>query len=586
MDRPNTIFGNTCSIFLRNFQNSEPKYLDIFDSYTALKEILISGEMEFPKITLTALESFDNSNITFQKTYLKLTEADSNGVATGFSRIKIYEETDPNIDVYLDELSDEYKNIVLQLQCIYDIANKNIDRYRLLLYLLTDISDIFVTKSQFNNFDFYNSLFRFLYKKQPEPESNIDTHYKNLQLLSIPSILAYNVFRRLYSDSTDSLKNTMNEIYDDPDSDITQRQYLTDHFINYLNSNIDTIGIDISNYINNNILMFGRHTSQNVFLLLRKAVESQIPEFISLLQNIGSSLTPNDFIYRICSNTITSNCNSTALDNMLSSDSYLWNLDKYTNYNEVVHDKFYQIEDVLLSNAVTYLNKHIGEIKQIINIPIKFTAQPIFFINSFSIIFSKYALNYMQDTDIFTYADLSTWLDNTLTTSPLKLNNIQNYFLTHPLQYYRKDLNLNTFLILQEYISNLIEHDDFKQLIMNKFIPKIKKTISQEYKIEIDWYQNVDKILYLIKLVFANDLLSALNGNSNKLFYTVISNFDNILSKNITTAPLTLTKLEMTSAFEFERTDTTKWFNLLNSYFKNAIVSKYIQKYMSDTYSL
>ena len=246
MDRPNTIFGNTCSIFLRNFQNSEPKYSDIFDSYTALKEILISGEMEFPKITLTALESFDNSNITFQKTYLKLTEENSNGVATGFSRIRIYEETDPNIDVYLDELSDEYKNIVLQLQCIYDIANKNIDRYRLLLYLLTDISDIFVTKSQFNNFDFYNSLFRFLYKKQPEPELNIDTHYKNLQLLSIPSILAYNVFRRLYSDSTDSLKNTMNEIYDNPDSNITQRQYLTDHFIDYLNSNINTIGIDIS----------------------------------------------------------------------------------------------------------------------------------------------------------------------------------------------------------------------------------------------------------------------------------------------------------------------------------------------------
>ena len=72
----------------------------------------------------------------------------------------------------------------------------------------------------------------------------------------------------------------------------------------------------------------------------------------------------------------------------------------------------------------------------------------------------------MQDTDIFTYSDLSNWLNGCLTTNDSKINNIYSYFKTNPLQYFRNDLNFNLFLILQEYITHLVEHDDFKQFIM------------------------------------------------------------------------------------------------------------------------
>lgn len=586
MDFQTTIFGVTCSIFLNNFQRSQNKFNDISESLALLKEILISGEMEFPKINTDTLESFDNTNITFQKTYTSLTEVDENGKSVGFSRLKIYEESDPNIDSQLDILDDEYKNIILQLQSIYTIANKNMDNFRLLLYLLTDVSDILLSKAQFNNFDFYTTLFRYLYKKEVDTTFNDETNLKNNQVLSIPTILAYSVFRKLYYNSTDVVKTTVNNIYNDNDNILLANSYLTNEFKTYLNLNLSSIGIDISKYINNNILMFGSHTSENVFLLLRNAVETQIPKLQIVLDSIGKTLNPADWIYRIINNTIESNSNTTALYNILNKKHYIWNLSNFTTYDSDVHDKFYQYEDQILNSAVTYINKHVGTIKQIVNIPVKFTTNPIFFINTFSVIFSKYALNYMQDTDVFTYSDLSNWLNSCLTTNDSKINNIYSYFKTNPLQYFRNDLNFNLFLILQEYITHLVEHDDFKQFIMKDFIPYINKTISQEYKINILWYENVDKIIYLFKLIFCNDLLTACSGSESKLFSNVVTLFDNLISTSILQAPLTLTKLEITTSFEFERNDTTKWFNLLNSYFKNSIISKYVQKYMVDTYSL
>ena len=586
MDFQNTIFGVTCSIFLNNFQKNQNKFNDISESLVLLKEILISGEMEFPKINTESLESFDNTNITFQKTYTSLTEVDNSGKSVGFSRLKIYEESDPNIDSQLDILDDEYKNIILQLRSIYTIANKNMDNFRLLLYLLTDVSDVLLNKTQFNNFDFYNTVFRFLYKKTYDDITTDSADLKNNQVLSIPTILTYSVFKKLYYNSTDVIKTTVNAIYNDNENILLSNSYLTNEFKSYLNLNLSAIGIDISKYINNNILMFGSHTSNNVFLLLRNAVESKLPKLQEVLTSIGSALNPADWIYRIVHNTVESNSNSSALYNILNKNHYIWNLPKYTMYDSDIHDKFYQYEDQILNSAVTYINKHVGTIKQIVNIPVKFTTNPIFFINTFSVIFSKYALNYMQDTDVFTYSDLSNWLDSCLTINDSKINNIQTYFKTNPLQYFRHDLNFNTFLILQEYITHLVEHDDFKTFIMKDFIPYINKVISQEYKINILWYENVDKIIYLFKLIFCNDLLSACSGTSSKLFSNVITLFDNLISTNINDAPLTLTKLEITTAFDFERNDTTKWFNLLNSYFKNSIISKYVQKYMVDTYSL
>ena len=118
----NSIFGNTLSIYLNNALYSFTKFNDILTSYNALHSILSSGEFCFPTLNVYVNEIKDNANLLVTHTFSKLTGEVNNMV--GYSKTKIYEETNPDIDLYLDDLSDEYKNILLQLHTIYEISNK------------------------------------------------------------------------------------------------------------------------------------------------------------------------------------------------------------------------------------------------------------------------------------------------------------------------------------------------------------------------------------------------------------------------------------------------------------------------------
>ena len=118
----NSIFGNTLSIYLNNALYSFTKFNDILTSYNTLHSILSSGEFSFPTLNVDVNEIKDNANLLNFHTFTKLTNEVDN--ILGYSKPKIYEESNPDIDLYLDDLSDEYKNILLQLHTIYNISKR------------------------------------------------------------------------------------------------------------------------------------------------------------------------------------------------------------------------------------------------------------------------------------------------------------------------------------------------------------------------------------------------------------------------------------------------------------------------------
>ena len=49
---------------------------------------------------------------------------------------------------------------------------------------------------------------------------------------------------------------------------------------------------------------------------------------------------------------------------------------------------------------------------------------------------------------------------------------------------------------------------------------------------------------------------------------------------------MNFTNNDIRSIFSSEYEDNTKWFNIFNSFFKNAAITKYGQNYMAESYSL
>ena len=49
---------------------------------------------------------------------------------------------------------------------------------------------------------------------------------------------------------------------------------------------------------------------------------------------------------------------------------------------------------------------------------------------------------------------------------------------------------------------------------------------------------------------------------------------------------MNFTENDIKSIFSSEYEDNTKWFNIFNSFFKNAAITKYGQNYMAESYSL
>lgn len=583
----NSIFGNTLSIYLNNALYSFTKFNDILTSYNTLHSILSSGEFSFPTLNVDVNEIKDNANLLNFHTFTKLTNEVDN--ILGYSKPKIYEESNPDIDLYLDDLSDEYKNILLQLHTIYNISNKNLNHYRLLLYLLNNLNNIYVTNCNLNSFDFYNTVFRFIYFKK-KLSTNVYSlpGFEDNQLLAIPTLMLIQTFKQLYSKiSTNFINQTSYAIFSDTDNPINKPNYLLNLFKEYLINFKNEIAEDITKYIINNIFLFGYNVSTNIFNSIKEIISDSIIILYELLtDDLENKFDPIDYVYRIINETMNNGSYSNILTKLFTNDSVLLNIDNLTNFNSDNQDKIHQYEDVLLSNIVKYITKNIGTMKQIVNIPIPFASNPIYFMNAFSLIFNKYTLDYLQSTEAFTYSDLQNWLDVILNPNNINITNIFNYINKHPISYLESDFQLSNFLILQEFINSFCDSELFKNFIVMQFIPRINNEIITLYKININWFQYVDKLIYFFRLKFTIDLLDTIQNGTNNLFKSVYTFLQNTIKDKLEIYKMNFTENDIKSIFSIEYEDSTKWFNIFNSFFKNAAITKYGQNYMAESYSL
>lgn len=583
----NSIFGNTLSIYLNNALYSFTKFNDILTSYNTLHSILSSGEFSFPTLNVDVNEIKDNANLLNFHTFTKLTNEVDN--ILGYSKPKIYEESNPDIDLYLDDLSDEYKNILLQLHTIYNISNKNLNHYRLLLYLLNNLNNIYVTNCNLNSFDFYNTVFRFIYFKK-KLSTNVYSlpGFEDNQLLVIPTLMLTQTFKQLYYKiSTNFINQTSYDIFSDTDNPINKPNYLLNLFKEYLINFKNEIAEDITKYIINNIFLFGYNVSPNIFNSIKEIISDSIIILYELLtDDLENKFDPVDYVYRIINETMNNGSYSNILTKLFTNDSILLNIDNLTNFNSDNQDKIHQYEDVLLSNIVKYITKNIGTMKQIVNIPIPFASNPIYFMNAFSLIFNKYTLDYLQSTEAFTYSDLQNWLDVILNPNNINITNIFNYINKHPISYLESDFQLSNFLILQEFINSFCDSELFKNFIVMQFIPRINNEIITLYKININWFQYVDKLIYFFRLKFTIDLLDTIQNGTNNLFKSVYTFLQNTIKDKLKIYKMNFTENDIKSIFSIEYEDSTKWFNIFNSFFKNAAITKYGQNYMAESYSL
>lgn len=583
----NSIFGNTLSIYLNNALYSFTKFNDILTSYNTLHSILSSGEFSFPTLNVDVNEIKDNANLLNFHTFTKLTNEVDN--ILGYSKPKIYEESNPDIDLYLDDLSDEYKNILLQLHTIYNISNKNLNHYRLLLYLLNNLNNIYVTNCNLNSFDFYNTVFRFIYFKK-KLSTNVYSlpGFEDNQLLAIPTLMLTQTFKQLYYKiSTNFINQTSYDIFSDTDNPINKPNYLLNLFKEYLINFKNEIAEDITKYIINNIFLFGYNVSPNIFNSIKEIISDSIIILYELLtDDLENKFDPVDYVYRIINETMNNGSYSNILTKLFTNDSVLLNIDNLTNFNSDNQDKIHQYEDVLLSNIVKYITKNIGTMKQIVNIPIPFASNPIYFMNTFSLIFNKYTLDYLQSTEAFTYSDLQNWLDVILNPNNINITNIFNYINKHPISYLDSDFQLSNFLILQEFINSFCDSELFKNFIIMQFIPRINNEIITLYKININWFQYVDKLIYFFRLKFTIDLLDTIQNGTNNLFKSVYTFLQNTIKDKLKIYKMNFTENDIKSIFSIEYEDSTKWFNIFNSFFKNAAITKYGQNYMAESYSL
>ena len=582
-----SIFGSDCSVLLNNFLSPLSKYNELTESYINLKQLLISGQTKFPKLTLQLEELIDINNLTYLNVFTKLTTKVDN-IVTGYSKTKIYEKINQNIDLVLDDLNDEYKNIVIQLQTIYDNINKNVNDYKLLIYLLTNIDTILRLNTTFESFDLYNSLFRFLYEKNPLTYNYNFNVYSNNQLSAITTLIPLTMFKRIFYTLNPFTSKVVYDIYNDPYiMNLPKNNYMLNLFYDYIDNNVNSITSDLIQFVDNTIYNYGVNVSPSYVTRVSKVVSKLVLKLKEIVRKNMVIIVPADYVYRIIDGTINNSIISTLLEDLLTNNSFVWKLNEFSNWNESFHDKVLsQWEQLIVNNIYKYLNKNFELIELINYIHTKFASNPIFAINAHAIVYAKMALNYLDSTSAFTNENVEEWLNVLLSQNDTHINNIISYCSNYNIKYHDEDINFISFLVLQEFITNLINCSDFNDFVVQEFIPIVDDFILHEYKSSINWYKKVDDIKYIFKLILCNDLIAALNGNSSKLFFNIKSTLVSIIQNSLTSSSYDINKSQINSLIQFEKRDLNKWYNIFNSFYKNSVIAHYVSIFLQENYSI
>lgn len=625
--------GTYFSRFLNTIFNPEVKKQDFLDSINGVYLDLRESRLSLPTIDFDFEDLLSAVQISNYKILNKISRKETvNGkmCKVGYNPITIKTLTnDITLERMLHELSDEQDQLYVYLDSIFNKFNKNVFHFKVFQQLLDDISGLFeVNLFQFQKQDetFCHIFDRKAYFETDfnhiqNTNSNVWTIEHNLNIDENTSLTtkAYDsdnfeisskiisvdypdentillTFSNYYSGTATIQRNYQvypflfglvalfrtysastiyhnDFLYDIHTNQTLQSSHVKDDFENYILTNSNEISTELTTFVYRNIFQFNGDISNHL----------NSEELTSVIQSLR--LLPEVF-----------NKSEEAGEIVLETATYLAydssSLISWWTAFKVMHDKLYDRlddfytfshefdwyslqEDIAKENIINHLNSNLELLKMLENISFQFKAEPRFFINSFRIVHGKYARDLINN--------VSSGFDiNALKNSMELKEGVESDFITFIQENYleRNDdiIRFSAFLKFRDIINDFINGEFFTDWIISNFIPTIKNTVNDHYIVQFEDYKYVDSIKSFMKILFTKHLLE------EKMFINFTNEFIEKFNQHLLAATPNLADNQV-SYFSNKFLDSTTLLNILNSFYKGSVMSKYTEGVLT-AYSL
>ena len=569
------IFGKTANTFLNTLQNPSVKLTDITSSIHQLYDILLNGSLTLPVLNDEYEEMLYNIDLSLTNLVSAFSETKIiNGIPqkVGYSPVKIATSITDDPKNYLDELETEYQSSLLNLEQLYRRLNKDILHHKHLGYAFNNVEMQMTSNTDLRRFTQLTNTFNAIFRQ---------SSYSDDIPFAIPYLISFMVLFRIYQRSFNFPGNVLEQLYND---DTFADSKIPDEFSQYLSDNCQSLGDSIGQYLSNNVFLFGEHISTAMSNVISTEVQNHLPVIGELFIEVQSDILSSDFIFSLMSDINYYIIADTVMYHL--HDSFYKNIDDYWNIDSAALDYYSMEEDRIISGLTEFYNKNIEQANSCVTIANQFSSAQLFLLNSYALSYKQFTINLLQDSEYepFTIQNVQSWLNAFHVNNANTSANLIEYVNTHPLQY---DVNndafkLACFIRFREIILAFCDHDSFKNYIMTTFIKQLNKTVMTHYHIEIDWYNEIDKIITFFKTALMDHLLK----DDSPLWGNYTAAVDQMVVDNIASSDIRITENSMENLLITDKSNYKGYYYIFNSFFKSAFLAKLLEKNMSTRYSL
>lgn len=616
--------GTYFSRFLNTIFNPAVKKEEFTETINSLYDDLKNGLISFPELDSdfeTLLEAIEVAQYPLLKTMSWKESKDGKSYKTGYNPITIRTLTDDCIiEEVLHDLDSEYVQVYVNLKSIFSTF-KSLYEYKFYQQIYLDIDSLFeleLTQFQSETEAFCHILHRdpFLDLEYEHTQTNASQVWEVTHNLDIGddtriTILCYDddsndissnvnftsridnntltvtfnaeysgsltverTYRvypllysiiglyRLYVASTTYQTDTIQYMQE---NDIFGEDDIKTSFGSYISNNVSSIAVEVATFAYRSIFAFNGDISPH---LNTEALATIIESLSKLPTVFETSSDDGDMILQVY----------TYLTYDAVSLTAYWSAIK--NAHEVMYDQiedffdfpytfsWYSEQDEVARDTVAdELSSNTGLLTNLENTVKQFKSNALYFMNSYFITHGKYARDLISGmapgfdtTELMNSMTLKDDIEDDLRTF------ISDNFLVQ-----NDDLvKFSAFLKFKSIMTAFVDGDAFTDWITFDLLPSVIKTVKLHYKItDLEQYNIIDNLKWFFKVFFTKQILD------EELFNDYISDFLDVFNTHLAAATPDITD-ENIVFYASRFIDTKTLLNILNSYYKGAVVSKYV----------
>lgn len=578
------VYTNLASGYLNTTQNPNKKITEITTVLSQLYTLLKTGTISIPILDTTYETLIDGVDLINHAIHTSLSKTE-NGKKVGYNQIQIISSINStDRDINLNYISDEYNQELWQLAKIYELLDRNMFYHKLFSHIYVDD----IRQYYYNNMIQFTELqptFFGAYKQKPYIDDDLSLDSSDITI--VPYFIAYDILYRLYDVSFTYLSNITTEVQE---NDLFSDEYILEQFASYITNYKSELSSNLATFIYRNVYGFS-----NVSPVVDSAVQTQISTLLeslpSMLEDVAIECGLTDLIYTILQDAKHFINQASAMKWLHCSKSgseftggFYENLDKL--FNNDMKNYFSLYEDSYDSEVLEYIRYNQDEAYDLDMISKQYNMTPLFFINTFTITFSRMALNLMQNEDLglFAATDVNTWLSYFELTDngSFAVNFIKDRHPIYDDNNYTP-LQLALYLSVRQILHTFIETDTFETWLISKFIPKLDQKINKIYYSEINYVDQIDKFKTFFKTLFIRDLFE-LDSTTNK--YKLLGNYFSELhakfKTEVSNTEISLSSVNATNLVTTELSYYTRYYHLFNSFIKSGSVIRYANGVLSE----